>query len=178
MPEFEIRTFEGRIEAVDDRRIEGLAIVFDSLSLDLGGFQERIDPAAVDRTLREATDVRALVDHDAAKILGRTRAGTLTLRKESRGLRAIIEPDAGISYAADLLRSIRRGDVSGMSFAFRVAEEGVSWDWEQSPPVRTITDLHMREVSVVTFPAYPDTTVALRSLDAERTARKARIVAN
>ena len=63
--------------------IEGHAVVFNSLSEDLGGFREIIKPEAVDRTLREAVDVRALVNHDAGQVIGRTRAGTLTLRKDT-----------------------------------------------------------------------------------------------
>ena len=155
---------ELRIDAVDGNRIEGYAIVFHSLSLDLGGFRELIAPEAVDRTLTDAADVRALVDHDSSKIIGRTRAGTLTLRKDPKGMRVIIEPDPQISYAGDLMRSIKRGDVSGMSFGFRALED--DWNYDGTVPVRTVTDMKISEVSVVTFPAYPDTTAAVRSLKA------------
>ena len=65
-----------KVEADSSRRIKGYAIVFNSMSLDLGGFREIIMPSAVDRTLSEAMDVRALVDHDSSKVIGRTRAGT------------------------------------------------------------------------------------------------------
>lgn len=169
MSEWETRTYgECRIGLADGEtgRLEGLAIVFDALSQDLGGFREVIDPAAVDRSLETGADIRALVDHDAAKILGRTRAGTLTLRKEARGLRALIAPDAEISYVRDVMRSVRRGDVSGMSFGFRVPAGGDRWDVRDGVPLRTITDLDLHEVSIVTFPAYPQTDVAQRSLSA------------
>src|ERR1041384_4188515 len=69
----------------DSRKIRGHAIVFDTRSQNLGGFTEIIRREAVERTLREALDVRALVDHDSAKILGRTRSGTLSLRADGRG---------------------------------------------------------------------------------------------
>lgn len=158
---------ESRIEA-DQGRMRGYAIVFNALSLDLGGFREVIAPEAVDRALSEASDVRALVDHDTSKILGRTRSGTLSLRKDGRGLQTTIEPDLAISYAADLMRSIKRGDVSGMSFGFRVLVD--DWDYDGDLPVRTVRDMRLSEVSVVTFPAYEQTDVqaAVRSLEASR----------
>jgi len=165
--DLEYRTLaEARVNVDRAHRLDGLAIVFNSQSVDLGGFVEVIAPEAVDRTLAGGADVRALVDHDAAKILGRTRAGTLTMRKESRGLRVRIETDPEISYVKDLLRSVDRGDVSGMSFGFRVMPNGDDWDFNQSPPLRTIYDMQVREVSVVTFPAYEATNVdiAMRSM--------------
>jgi HK97 family phage prohead protease len=158
---------ECRAEASDNgKRIKGYAIRFQSDSVDLGGFKERIAPEAVDRTLNEGLDVRALVDHDSSKVIGRTRAGTLTLRKDSQGLRIEVEPDPEISYARDIMRSVARGDVTGMSFGFRaIADE---WDYEGKIPMRTVTDMRISEVSIVTFPAYQatDVQVAMRSLNA------------
>jgi uncharacterized protein len=165
---------ECRVDAVDEKRIRGMAIVFDSLSVNLGGFREIIKPEAVDRTINEALDVRALADHDSAKVLGRTRSGTLQLRKEKRGLAIIIEPDPEISYAKDLMRAVARGDVSGMSFGFRVLED----DWREDPetgmPIRDVLDMRISEVSVVAFPAYEatDVMVSQRSLTALRDFQK------
>jgi Escherichia/Staphylococcus phage prohead protease len=153
----------------DSRKIRGHAIVFDVKSQKLGGFgggfREIIRREAVDRTLREALDVRALVDHDSAKILGRTRAGTLALRADSRGLAVEIDPPE-TTIARDILESVRRGDVTGMSFAFRTIED--DWHTEDGEDVREVLDMTISEVSVVTFPAYTDTDVqvALRSLTA------------
>lgn len=158
---------ECRAEASENgKRIKGYAIVFNSQSVDLGGFKEIIAPEAVDRTLSEGLDVRALVDHDPAKVIGRTRAGTLQLRKDSRGLKIDVEPDMDISYANDIMRAVARGDVSGMSFGFRVV--GDEWNYDDKVPVRTVTDMRISEVSVVTFPAYQSTDVAVaqRSLSA------------
>lgn len=172
MTDLEIRTVaEARVAVTSANRLDGLAIVFNSRSVDLGGFVEVIAPEAVDRTLAAAADVRALVDHDSAKILGRTRAGTLTLRKDFQGLRVRIDPDPDISYVRDLLRSVDRGDVSGMSFGFQTLDD--DWDFEQVPPLRTIHDMKIREVSVVTFPAYEATNVdvAVRAMLEQRSAR-------
>jgi len=158
---------DAKVDAFDGRLIRGTPIVFHRLSLDLGGFRERILPEAVNRTLREGYDVRALVDHDSSKIIGRVKAGTLSLRKDSDGLAAKIDPPA-TSYARDIVESINRGDVSGMSFGFRVLDD--QWHMEDGLPVREVTDMEIREISIVSFPAYEDTDVgvALRSLDAFR----------
>lgn len=171
----ERRSFtECRVTADDAKRLSGYAIVFGAMSVDLGGFREIIAPEAVDRALNEASDVRALVDHDSAKILGRTRSGTLTLRKDSRGLRTVIEPDMEISYVKDIMRSVARGDVSGMSFGFRTLAD--EWNYEGKMPIRTVTDLALSEVSVVVFPAYAatDVSVATRSLQAFKASHQMR----
>lgn len=166
MDNVERRAFiDCRAEASDNgKKIRGYAIRFNSLSEDLGGFREYIAPEAVDRTLTEGLDVRALVDHDSGKVIGRTRAGTLTLRKDSHGLKIEIDPDTDISYANDIMRAVARGDVSGMSFGFRALED--TWNTEGKTPIRTVTDMRISEVSVVTFPAYQATSVevAQRSL--------------
>jgi HK97 family phage prohead protease len=168
MDNVERRAFaECRAEASDNgRKIRGYAIRFNALSQDLGGFKEYIAPEAVDRTLSEGLDVRALVDHDSGKVIGRTRAGTLLLRKDSQGLKIEIDPDEEISYARDIMRAVARGDVSGMSFGFRTLAD--EWDYDGKEPVRTVTDMRISEVSIVTFPAYQQTDVAVaqRSLQA------------
>ncbi len=164
--ELEHRAFvECRVEAVDSRRLRGYAIVFNVRSQNLGGFQEVIAPEAIDRTFKEALDVRALVNHDSAKVIGRQKAGTLQMQKDATGLRVTIEPDLEISYAKDIAASVRRGDVSGMSFAFRTIEDDWNYDDEEMP-LRTVLDMRVSEVSIVTFPAYTqtDVQVAQRSM--------------
>ena len=172
----ERRTYaECRVES-DGRRIKGYAIVFNVKSVNLGGFREIIKPEAVDRTLQEARDVRALVDHDTGKIIGRTRAGTLTLRKDGFGLKVDIDP-ADTTAGRDILESVRRGDVTGMSFSFRTITD--DWHMEDDEHIREVSDMTMDEVSVVAFPAYPQTSVevAQRSLQAFQATRRGSSIA-
>lgn len=151
------------VRAADNEpaRIVGYAAVFNSLSEDLGGFVERIEPGAFKAAV-EVDDVRALINHDPNLILGRTAAGTLALSEDERGLRYEIDPPA-TQYARDLLVSLERGDVDQSSFGFRVEEE--SWDVSGQTPVRIIRKVRLFDVSPVTFPAYPATTVSLRAVD-------------
>jgi len=139
---------------------------------DIGGrFTEIIAPGAFAAAL--GADVRALIDHDPGRVIGRSKAGTLRLSEDAIGLVVEIDlPDT--SDGRDLAVSIERGDISGMSFAFKSTKE--NWD-ETDPkkPKRIILGLDLRDVSVVAFPAYPDTSVALRSL---ADARKAQRVTN
>lgn len=142
-------------------RIVGYPAVFNKMSEDLG-FRERILPGEFTKTLADGADVRALVDHDPGRIIGRSKAGTLKLVENTRGLKAIIKP-ADTSAGRDIVESIRRGDVDGMSFAFRTIED--RWHKEDGEDVRELVQVELFDVSVVSFPAYLDTSVGLRSLD-------------
>jgi HK97 family phage prohead protease len=169
MADVEIRTVEGGDLRVESRGvapvIRGYAIVYNRLSELLGFFKEQIAPEAVTRTLTEAIDLRALIDHDPRAVLGRLTAGTLRVETDGHGLRVEIDPP-NTTAGHDIITSIRRGDISGMSFAFQTVED--RWDPAADPPIRTVLDMRVREVSVVTFPAYPQTEVAMRSLAAAR----------
>lgn len=143
--------------------IRGHAAVFDTLSENLGGFREKIAPGAFDDVLDD--DVRALFNHDPNHILGRSKAGTLILAVDAKGLTYEIDPpDTGT--ARDLLVSIERGDVNQSSFAFTV--ENDSWDEdEEGRWIRTVHKVRrLYDVSPVTYPAYPEAGAGLRSLDA------------
>jgi HK97 family phage prohead protease len=126
-------------------------------------FRERIEPGAFDQTL--GADVRALVNHDPNLILGRTLSGTLRLSSDDHGLRYEVDPPQ-TSYASDLLESVRRGDVTQSSFAFRVIAD----EWEPAErsgelPLRRIQQVELFDVSPVTYPAYTQTSVSARASD-------------
>ena len=138
--------------------IEGYAANYNQPSEDMG-FIEYIAPGAFSKAIGR-DDVRALMNHDANYVLGRNRAGTLELSEDSSGLRVVIKPPS-TQWANDLLVNMRRGDINQMSFAFSVDDE--EWSTENDYPKRTLKDLHLYDVSVVTYPAYPSTTAAVRS---------------
>lgn len=161
----------------DSGKISGYAVVFGPLSEDLGGFRERVAPTALDRTLKSGRDVRALFNHDLGQVLGRMANNTLRLRADSKGLAVEIDlPET--TWAQDLRTSMKRGDINQMSFGFYVTDkDGEEWEGlsGDGPIVRTLKDIELIEVSVVSIPAYPDTTAAARSLaNCEYALRRAR----
>lgn len=162
---------EERADGTESPTITGYAAIFNKLSVDLGGFRERIAPGAFSRALEEGHDVRALVGHDPDKVLGRAKSGTLTMEQNTKGLKVRIKPP-DTQAGRDIVTSIRRGDVSQMSFAFKTIED--AWNTEDGGEIRTLKDVELFDVSPVTFPAYPDTTVAARSMEAVANERKAR----
>jgi HK97 family phage prohead protease len=160
----ERRTFKAEIRKDGNtRRIRGVAIVFNQLSNDLGGFRERIDPAALNGC--DMADVCCLINHDQSSVLGRTASGTLSLSRASNGLSFDCEtPDT--SYARDLAACMERGDIDRCSFAFTVPVGGAVWstDPETGGEIRTVKRIaRLYDVSVVTTPAYPQTSSEIRS---------------
>lgn len=154
----EKRFFEIRKVAEGERKISGHAVVYNSRSVDLGGFVEVIHPGFLSGVLGD--DVRALVNHDENQVLGRTRSGTLRLEDTDIGL--MIENDVPrTTWADDLLESMQRGDINQMSFAFSVRSGGDKW--ERLPDGTVLRHLlpngaeQLFDVSVVTYPAYPAT---------------------
>lgn len=160
----ELRTVGG------DRKIEGYAAVFNTPAIIADLFSEEIEPGAFRKAIVR-DDVRALVDHDSGRILGRNRAGTLRLAEDSKGLHVEISPP-DTQTARDLMVSMERGDVTQMSFNFSMygGDGGVeTWDLTGNMPTRSIDEVgELYDVSVVTFPAYPETSAAVRSLEARR----------
>ena len=144
----------------DDGGIEGYAAVFNELSVNLGGFKERIRPGAFTKTLQEA-DVRCLFNHDPNFVLGRKRSGTLELAEDSKGLHFRVAPPRA-QWADDLRESIRRGDVDQGSFQFETVRD--EWQRGQEYHTRDLIEVRLYDVSPVTFPAYPQTSVSARSL--------------
>jgi HK97 family phage prohead protease len=145
--------------------IRGTAIVFNERSQDLGGFVEVIRPEAFQRTIDEGIDLRAFFDHDPAKVLGRQSAGTLKINVDRRGVMVEIDPPS-VTDPPNLMESIERGDIGGMSFSFRAMPDGDDWKRESGQIVRYVSDMRTYEFSVVSMPAYEQTDVeiALRAL--------------
>lgn len=147
----------------DSTTIVGHAAVYDTLSENLGGFQERILPGAFDDVLEN--DVRAFFNHDPNHLLARSSSGTLRLSTDDKGLKYEFDvPDT--TTGRDLLVSMKRGDITQSSFAFTVEDD--SWETKEGMNVRTINKVkRLYDVSPVSVPAYPDAndlTVAKRSL--------------
>lgn len=154
--DIELRAAEGGDEA---QVLVGYAALFGELSEDLGGFREKIAPGAFAKSL--GGDVRALFNHDANLIIGRTRSKTLALSEDQRGLRVEISlPDT--SVARDLMESVKIGNVDQMSFGFRTISD--NWEDIDGKIVRTLIEVELFDVSPVTFPAYLQTEIAKRSM--------------
>ena len=149
-------------------RLAGYALKYDKLSRDLGGFVERVAAGAVDKSLADGLDVMARYNHDDDKLLGRTSSGTLTLRSDDTGLWYEAElPDT--QWGRDVAALAARGDVSQSSFAFYTIDD----DWSETEagyPLRTLNKVRLVDVAPVNTPAYPDTSVAMRSLDEHKLA--------
>jgi len=142
-------------------KIGGHAAKFDSLSEDLGGFRERIAPGAFAQTIKNG-DIRALWNHDSNIVLGRNKSGTLRLSEDSAGL--LWEADAPQTQLVRdmVLAPIERGDVSQCSFGFYTLND--KWAKMDGEWIRTLLEVELFDVSPVTYPAYPATDVAVRSL--------------
>jgi uncharacterized protein len=153
---------ELRVTAVEKlTKIAGHAAKFDVLSEDLGGFRERIAPGAFVKSIG-SSDIRALFNHDANIVLGRNKAGTLRLSEDLAGLAYEVDaPDTQL--VRDMVLSpIARGDVTQCSFGFYTISD--KWAKVDGEWVRTLLECDLLDVSPVTYPAYPQTEVAVRAL--------------
>jgi len=171
--QFELRAMaDGAPESA--QKIFGYAAKFNTRSENLGGesyqFYETIEPGAFDDVLND--DVRALFNHDNNLILARSKNGEGTLKIGVDNVGLFYEFEAPDTQAGrDLVTSIKRGDVDQSSFSFQVDQNGQRWEETKDgdgPTIvnRTITKVkRLFDVSPVTSPAYPDATVALRSLE-------------
>lgn len=148
----------------DDLIIEGYFAVFNSNYEIWPGASESIAPGAFDNTL--AGDIRALINHDTTLVLGRTKAGTLELKTDTRGLWGKIKVNPNDGDAMNLYERVKRGDVDQCSFGFDIVKEDTevrddgSIHW-------TIREVILYEVSCCTFPAYEETSISARKKQAE-----------
>ena len=144
--------------------LEGYATVYDYRydiggGPEAGGFSEVIAKGAAAKSAKEA-DVRMLVNHEGVP-LARTRSGTLELESDDIGLKVRATLDPTNPTAQEVRSAMERGDLDQMSFAFRVMRESWSSDYSE----RTISEVKLFDVSVVTYPANPSTVVKLRADD-------------
>tara|TARA_R110002020_G_scaffold53905_8_gene150478 strand:+ start:14580 stop:15230 length:651 start_codon:yes stop_codon:yes gene_type:complete len=147
----------------DKRTLAGYAVVWNSDTTIGDYFVERIAPGAFSKAVKG--DVLALVNHDPGRVIGRTKSGTLRLSEDDHGLKVEIDVP-NTTDGNDLWELVERGDVSGMSFGFRATKQ--EWDDTGDLPHRTILEAELFEVTATPIPAYEDTSLGKRSLDAWR----------
>src|SRR5690625_815423 len=153
------------VEETDEKVIEGYFAVFNSETELFPGAYEEISPGAFDNTL--SNDIRALVNHDTQYVLGRNKSNTLDLKVDSRGLWGSIKINEKDTDAMNLYERVRRGDVDQCSFGFNILDE--STEYRDDGTVKwTINEIDLHEISVVTFPAYGDTSVQARMKQKEQ----------
>ena len=161
---------ELRAEKLGDQMVlEGYAARFNSPSKDLGGFRETIAPGAFKRALAQNDDVFCLFNHSADKVLGRTSSGTLSVNEDDKGLHFRCQLDPNQQWHRDLHSAVARGDLRECSFAFTPnGPDGEDWqnvkdergNWSIS---RMLKDVNLFDASVVTHPAYDNTSVQARA---------------
>jgi len=156
----ELRSYPVELRASkEDEKLVGHSAVFEQLSEDLGGFREKIRAGAFAESIGQ-DDIRALFNHDSNFVLGRNKNKTLELEEDDTGLKVSIQPP-DTQWARDLMFSVARGDINQMSFAFETLID--EWDESGVIPIRTLVRAKLYDVSVVTYPAYPQTSVGVRS---------------
>jgi len=156
---FEVRASD---DGGDGVTLVGYGARFDSLSQDLGGFREKIDPTAFNRTLKNQKDILITLNHNVDQLLGRTAAGTARVAVDDFGLRYEVDLP-GTSTGRDVEILTQRGDLFGSSFTFSLPEAGDSWERVDGEAIRTLNEVRLHELGPVASPAYLDTTVAVRS---------------
>lgn len=181
MSDIERRAFVSGIEIREagdgTKTVRGHAAVFNQLSEDLGGFREQIAPGAFADAVG-TDDVRFLLNHEGLS-LARTVSKTLRLSEDTRGL--AFEADVNLDDPdwLRLMPKLVRGDISQMSFGFSVRPGGQDWAQDdEGRTIRTVKKLRLFDVSPVTYPAYPQTDIAVRSLHAWQQEQAPRVPMN
>ena len=191
----EVRNFQVRFKpgqsSDPEFTLRGYAATFNQQSHPIQGFREVIKPGAFKKAIKEQQDVRCTFQHDVAKTLGRTTAGTLTLSEDDKGLSFRCQLDPKQQWHRDLHSACARGDYNEASFAFNLEpgdddfSDGTDEDGKRCA-IRTISNFsHVYDIALVASPAYPGTRVSARALngtildgtmaDAVARARQARV---
>lgn len=149
-----------RVNGKKPKRIEGFAAVYNSLSDEMLGGREIIRPGAFKKTLKDGGNVTALFNHNPDAILGSRKSGTLVLEDRAKGLWMSIEPP-DTSTGRDVVELVRRGDLEKCSFAFQVIKDKPG-KTEAGEALRELLEVRLFDVSIVTFPAYPEPSIHLQ----------------
>ena len=153
------------VEIGEDEEVilRGYAVVYNSDSENMGGFYEQIAPGAFRDVMGD--DVRAYLNHDENRLLGRVSSGTLTISSDDRGLYYEVKMP-NTTYAKDLIELMKRGDINQSSFAFLIGDN--YWEERNGETYRIITKIsRLLDVSPVAQPAYPDATSEITTRDLE-----------
>lgn len=151
-----------RAEGDNDRYIEGYFAVFNQETELWQGCFEKIAIGAFDNSIKN-NDIRCLFNHDSGFVLGRTASKTLELRVDSYGLWGRVKINANDTQAMDIYARVERGDISGCSFGFNPV--GEEYEDRGNNTLWTVTEADTHEVSICTFPAYPQTEIQARQKD-------------
>jgi uncharacterized protein len=179
LSKLETREFEIALELReegDEMTLTGYAALFNSRSENLGGFTEVIAPGAFSRSLKSRNDIKLLWNHDTSAVMGSTRAGTLKLEEDARGLK-VTASLPNTTHGRDARELVKRGDVTGFSFGFTIPGRGGD-EWNAEGTERTLKSVRLHEVSLTPFPAYTATngTAQMRGLD--KVAKRAEVDAD
>ena len=164
-----VTNFEVR-ETADGMQFEGYASVFNSRSENLGGFTEFVAPGAFTRSLKSRNDVKLLWNHDAGQVLGSTRAKTMSLVEDARGLK-VSATLPNTTLGRDVAELIRTKIIDSMSFGFNVIKDS----WNSEGTERTLHSVRLFEVSIVAFPAYAGTAGTTNVRSVEKLAKRAEV---
>lgn len=140
--------------------IEGYFAVFNQRTELWRGFYEEIAPEAFDESLKN-NDIRCLFNHNSDVVMGRTAAGTLTLKKDAHGLFGSVRINEDDKQALDIYARVARRDISGCSFGFYPIKEEYT-ELDNGDVLCRVLDVDLSEVSICTFPAYPQTEIQAR----------------
>ena len=158
--DFEVRQEE------QERYIEGYFIRFNEETELWSGVYEEVSPEAVANSLKN-NDIRCLFNHDTNIVLGRTGNGSLELRTDEKGVYGRVKINQKDKQAMDILARIERGDINACSFGFNIISEEIQ-NRDDGTVKFILREIDLKEVSPVTFPAYPTTSISARKKDYEQ----------
>ena len=156
--DFKVRSSEN-----EDKYIEGYFIRFNEETELWPGAFEEVSPEAIDESLKN-NDIISLFNHETGVVLGRTSNGTLELKKDSTGLFGSVKINPNDKQAMDIYARIERGDINACSFGFNIIDEEIQ-NRDDGTVKFILKKIDLHEVSPVTFPAYPTTSIQARKKD-------------